>query len=577
MSRLNRMYPLLISWDRDRPYPEVTLDTRELQPTLRAGSVDCLWHHGFIANRAEIISKLGLAPSISDSAILMALYVRNGKEAARLIAGPFAWIIWDANAKELVAVRDRIGIQGLYYAAQGTEIILANRVELLLRSAAGLGTPNLRSIAAHINAEPPLDGETFYAKINAVVPGGILSVTQKEIKLTRYWRVAAQPTLNLTSDAGYADRFRELLFKVVAEYVPAKEVGVTLSGGMDSTTVAAALKSVSPDIPLVAFSWVSPELPESDESEYSSAAASYLGLPTTTLRADLHWPLSSRLGLETRMATPFCNAYTDLWMATYEVIRQCGITVLFSGYSGDHLFGGDVFSYPDLLLTGHWVELVRQVKANLPYSGLSLGDLIRVGVLSPIAQAYLPFKRKSRKRSVPWLTAQYQQIYLDCFADLEEHAYGLPGKQQRLDHLRDRSLAHIAENMNLLADDYEIELRHPLCDHRLFEFAATIPSTQTYRAAVRKIIMRNAMRGYLPDQVVGMIYKILPSAIVIRGLREREQSKVMALMTNMRAAEMGFVDERRLNENYSDYVSGKHDDDLFWDTLTLEDWLRRYF
>jgi asparagine synthase (glutamine-hydrolysing) len=122
-----------------------------------------------------------------------------------------------------------------------------------------------------------------------------------------------------------------------------------------------------------------------------------------------------------------------------------------------------------------------------------------------------------------------------------------------------------------------IELRHPLLDHRLFEFAASLPTAQTFAAGMRKIILRNAMRGRLPDEVVDRRGKTYPAAIARRGLRERERAKVWSLVTNMRAADLGFVDEQRLRQAYGDYLTGRSDSSLFWHTLTLEAWLRRYF
>ena len=139
------------------------------------------------------------------------------------------------------------------------------------------------------------------------------------------------------------------------------------------------------------------------------------------------------------------------------------------------------------------------------------------------------------------------------------------------------SLIRQVEATNRQAERNGVEFRHPLLDHRLIEFALSLPTDQTFRASQRKIIVRNAMRGLLPSSVIDMWDKILPSAIFHRGIREREQAKVWPLMTNMRAAEMGFVDEPKLRCAYQDYLDGKTDNTLFWHTLTLEDWLRRWF
>ncbi len=85
------------------------------------------------------------------------------------------------------------------------------------------------------------------------------------------------------------------------------------------------------------------------------------------------------------------------------------------------------------------------------------------------------------------------------------------------------------------------------------------------------------MKDFLPSSIINRRSKIYLGAVSHRGLRERETAKVWALMTNMRAAEMGFVDEARLREEYQRYLDGKTRSTLFWHTLTLEAWLRLYF
>jgi hypothetical protein len=244
--------------------------------------------------------------------------------------------------------------------------------------------------------------------------------------------------------------------------------------------------------------------------------------------------------------------------------------------SGDHLFGGGVYPYSDFLVTGRWLELVRQIRVILPYSGHNLAGLIRNMVLAPIVQTYLPFWRKVPS-PVPWLCKQYYRLYQECFAHLDKGAGMLPGRKLRLKILRDRLLPHLLEMTNLQAAGYEIELQHLLLDHRLIEFALSLPIERTFHDTNSKFIVRNAMRGYLPDDVLKLYYKITPETIARRGLREREQAKVWRLMTKMRAAELGFVDEKALQDRYEGYCNGEHQDETFWYTLTLEDWLRRYF
>ena len=247
--------------------------------------------------------------------------------------------------------------------------------------------------------------------------------------------------------------------------------------------------------------------------------------------------------------------------------------------SGDHLFGGNVFAYPDLLLTGRWLELARQIRYHLPRSSmkLSLSQIIRRMILSPTREAYLPGSKSKPPPPAPWLRPPYTELYQTELNRPPERHWMLPGRLGRFRMLSHPSLPRQVEAINRQAERNAVEFRHPLLDHRMIEFALSLPTDQTFRASQRKIIVRNAMRGLLPSSVIDMWDKIMPSAIFHRGLREREPAKAWPLMTQMRAAEMGFVDEQKLRAAYQDYLDGKTDDTLFWHTLTLEDWLRRWF
>ncbi|HYH45516.1 MAG TPA: asparagine synthase-related protein [Thermoanaerobaculia bacterium] len=131
--------------------------------------------------------------------------------------------------------------------------------------------------------------------------------------------------------------------------------------------------------------------------------------------------------------------------------------------------------------------------------------------------------------------------------------------------------------MNDLAAQHGVELRSPYLDHRLLEFATSIPAEQTFEGGVRKGIVRRAMAGRLPEEILTRHRKVMATPLFERGLRERETAKVWQLLTGMRAAELGWVDEGLLRAEYQSYLDGTTRRTRFWHALTLEAWLRRWF
>ncbi len=569
---------LLIIWDRSSQTPTAHSGSSEGD---KRGNVPgkekicCLWFTGFIANRSNLIRELNLPKDVSNSNLLVYLYQQYGNRAAQYLYGQFAWVLWESKRKILMAVSDRMGNHGIYYTLTGDTVILSNRVEPLLDRLPGPVTMNLRSVVGMLHGEAPLAGETFYEDIHAVEWGGLLTITPENIDTMLYWKLERQPLLRLSSDAEYAEALKELLFRVAAQYTPSCPIGIMMSSGMDSNSVAASLRMAVPSADITAFTLITPEVPDSDESQYSTAVSRHLHIPTVNIRADLYWPLSSAEGIKTPKSDPYYNFFAEIWEKTYREVNRRKINVLFTGSGGDNLFGGGITAYSDLLLSGRWVQLARQLHTHHIDTKMTFLKMIRRMILAPIIKAYVPGWREY-KPTVPWLARHYHDLYREYFGRAETSWRMLPGRTQRLTRLCLTNLRLGMAQIGIEGEEHGIQFRHLLLDHRLMEFAASLPTTQTFRPGKSKFILRNAMKGYLPDEVLNLRNKITPHALAHLGYGVREQDKVWPLLTHMRAAEMGFVDESKVQEAYKSYLDDSKQRKFIY-AAVVEDWLRRYF
>lgn len=207
---------------------------------------------------------------------------------------------------------------------------------------------------------------------------------------------------------------------------------------MDSTSVAAALRKVAPQSELTALRWIAPELPEADESRFSQAVRRRLGYADVIVWADRHWPMKNGSGIRTLRGSPFLGFYTELWDASFQAAREHGVRYLFSGVSGDNLFGGSIGAYADLLLTGRWRSLAAGIRGHLERWETSAAQVVRSRVLAPVAKTYLPFLRRRAIPALPWIGERHREAYV---GPLLEYPRGLlPGRQRRLQLLRERLL-----------------------------------------------------------------------------------------------------------------------------------------
>lgn len=532
------------------------------------------WTAGFIANRTELLPATGLPPTASDRDLLCALFLRHGTDSARKIEGPFVWILHDDAGGRLVASRDRAGAFAIYYRETAGRVAIGVRIRQLRTGSASLPL-NFRTLVAQIHGRAPLPTETCYAGVQALEPGTTLTVSAAGLSIERYWQLEARQTLRLASDAEYAEAVRELLLAVVERYRPDEPTAVALSSGLDSTAVAAALRQTTGSAPIALITWGTPDLPASDETAGAAAVAAHLGLPLDVLRGDELWPLSDDEGIRTLEEGPTIN-FRELWEGMFGRLRRQGIRVLLSGASGDHLFGGSgVLVYPDLLLSGRWRRLAGRLRSHRERSGELLTAIVYRDLLKPLARAYLPRRWTVARHRIPWLGQQFRQLVDEVLPPDSGRWRRLPGRRLRLRALTDDMLAHNLALVATLAAEHGIELRHPLTDHRLMEFATSLPLDQCLRAGLAKFVLRNSMQGLLPPSILEAPDKILPLALFERGLRHREKAKVQSLLRGMRSAELGLVDEQELRRAYRRYLETGRGT-LFWHTLTLEDWLRRY-
>lgn len=502
-----------------------------------------------------------------------------GAEAPERVEGPLSWVAW--NRECLTAVRDRLGLEPLYYAEKGSRLAVGPRPAELLRAVGLPPHPRLSSLVCHLNGQAPLAGECFLDGVQAVEPGTSVVFERRATRVERHWRLEIPPLLVLPSDADYASELRELLGEVAVQHGVLGRAGVSMSAGLDSTTVAAILRT-APGADLTALHRCAPELPQADESTEARAVAERLGIGFESLRADLHWPLSAAEGVVTDEDSPTLPPYVEAWQATWVRARELGLGTVYTGAGGDHLFGGSVIQpYADLLLRGRWRHLFRDLARHAEHRGVPSWRLLPAALLRPLARTYLPRWRPAGRSAVPWLgpvaRRRWRSIHGEALRRDGGHRPLLPARRDRLRFLTDARIAAQAGALARGARAHGVDLRHPLLDPRLLAFALSLPAEQCFAAGIDKAILRRAMQGVLPAAVLDRRQKVVPFAIFERGLAERETAKVRALITGMRSAEAGLVDERVLGEEYDRYVRGERGGGgLLWNALTLEDWLRRH-
>jgi asparagine synthase (glutamine-hydrolysing) len=460
--------------------------------------------------------------STCDTEVVLAAYSQWGDSCIERLRGMFALAIWDPRNATVLFARDRLGIKPLYFTNQGGRLLFASELRSLL-GVSGVGKTldplGLQSFLWHGFVAGP---GTMVQGIELLDPGAIMriSTSGRVLERRRYWKLPrSQPTSDTT--AAVADLEQELDRTVRMHLLADVPLGIFLSGGVDSSVVAAVAQRNS-NRPVVTFN-VGFEEAKFDESPYARDVGRRLG---TDHREIL---LSER-----RFAEHLDDAIESLDQPTFDAlntyfvsraVREAGLTVALAGTGGDELFGGYA-SFSDLPRARPLASVLGHLPARMRRGISSLASRILMGAGSEIAPqtrwgklADLLGTRGDRlgmyQVSYAIFTREMQRaLTLSGASNLD---YGLnPGRASELRELIEgqSDLAAISSlelanfvGERLLRDTdcasmaVSLEVRVPLLDHVLLESLSRVADTRRFEPLRRKELLKYMVREQLPASV----------------------------------------------------------------------------
>ncbi|CCH49302.1 asparagine synthase (glutamine-hydrolyzing) [Pseudodesulfovibrio piezophilus] len=232
----------------------IDLNDRSAQPMCTEDGRFCLVFNGEIYNFKEIRSRLhGLGHRFcreSDTEVLLHAYEEWGTDCLEMMQGMFAFAVLDTASGKVVLARDRLGIKPLYYSRHGETLYFASEIKSILAMLDGMPAFNERAAASYLSFRQPLEQDTFYQGIHSLRPGHILTFDKERLHTIQWWDCAQciEEQRDDKGEAFYADRLRELLtssirYRMISD-VP---VGAYLSGGVDSSAIATIMAGLSSD------------------------------------------------------------------------------------------------------------------------------------------------------------------------------------------------------------------------------------------------------------------------------------------------------------------------------------------
>lgn len=454
-------------------------------------------------SRAELIQRLAIEvhdlKNTPDNELILHAYRAWGEDCVDHLIGDFAFAIWDARRRNLFCARDHFGVKPFYYAQIGDCLVISNMLNCVRLHPAVSDELNERAIGDFLlvgsNEEPDT---TIFADIKRLPAAHTLTWSGGDVQARRYWTLPIQDEIRYKRESDYVDHFVELLDAAVEDRLRTDRVGVFMSGGMDSSTVAAtALKALlrkSTPFDLRAFTAVYDSMFPDQERYYSGLVAEKLNISIQYLMADDYRLYERWDQPELQKPEP---VHAPLSVISNDLHNQVAAhsRVSLTGEGGDAFLRPSVSYLLGLFKDMRWghllAEIYRHIREHrrLPRIGFRtrLRRLSRKSLYSTAYPEWLNPAFESRQN----LLERWERLHLNP-------AMVHPHRPEAYELLTNLFWSSLFESCDPGVTLLPVEVRHPLFDLRLVNYSLRLP---TLPWCVDKGIMRVAMRGILPEQV----------------------------------------------------------------------------
>jgi asparagine synthase (glutamine-hydrolysing) len=570
----------------------VDLETGQ-QPIFNEDTTVGVVFNGEIYNYPELQAELKAAghrfrTDHSDTEVLVHLYEQYGDEFLHKLNGMFAIALWDIPRRRLLLARDRAGIKPLYFSKVGGRLIFGSEIKSILQHPAVPREPDYTALSHYLSLKNIPTPLTAFQGIRQLGPGQFIAMEGGAPTQRVWWRPVFRENARLKEQEATA-RVRELLEDAVRLQMRADvPFGAYLSGGVDSSSVVALMSRIS-GRQVTTFSLV-----YSDDLDNKAADQKYARLVSQEFGTDHHeYVLSFREAADSIGAVldafdePF-SGVTSTFFITQLIAKH--VKVALSGDGADELFG----SYLAHRLAQPLYHLA-QLRDRAPTSLTAEENNLLQPYSSDLDYLAAVFDRGDevdrRVSLYLWTDAEKNELFSDKMRalsggaqtrDLIAKRYAESGTDDPLNRalycdfltlLPDQVLAFV----DRLSMAHSVEVRPPFLDHRLIEFAATIPGELKIRNGREKHILKESVRGLLPQAVIDRPKEgfVLPmDHWILNNLRD----KVEETLAPKRLAAHGLLRPERVRAILdAHYARAANYGPRIWNLMMLQLWWEKFF
>ncbi len=551
--------------------------------------------YNFQKLRNRLIEKGHIFQTNSDTETIIHLYEEKGDDFVTDLRGMFALAIWDEKKKKIILARDRLGKKPLHYLVDKDRLLFASEIKSILENKGVKREVDYEALDDFFSFICIPAPKTIFKDIKKLLPGHILIFTPNKTYIKEYWDVTYLPDEG-KDEKYYSERLLELLSSAVeCRLMSEVPLGAFLSGGIDSSAVV-ALMSTLLDHPVTTSSI--------GFKEEAFNELDFARLIAQRYKTNHYEQVVSQDAVDiiNKLIWHFDEPFADSSaVPTYYVSKTARehVTVALSGDGGDEVFAGYTRRY-------FYDRLENQIRGILP-------DFIRKGFLPPMAKYYpkldwLPgvLKIFRVKAILTNITLSPERAFFNSMSIFNDelknklYSHDLKTKLNGYDSFNlfkyyfDKtkgwdplSRAQYVDTKTYLPNDIlvkvdrmsmavSLEVRAPFLDHKLVEFAATIPSQLKLKGMISKYILKKTLRHLLPEEI--LTRKKMGFAVPI-GLWFKKELKNMTeeILFNSKCSQRGYFNIEFIRSMWDQHQQGiRNFSSQLWALFIFELWHQRF-
>jgi asparagine synthase (glutamine-hydrolysing) len=536
------------------PYPAVLAGAGPLRVAYsgqeRRGEGPLCLLDGYLDNASELSHDLGSHDGAPHEDLLAAAWLRWGRELPARMRGDFALLIWDEQRGEGLLARDQLGVRSMFIHEISGVLSFASEIRNLLALLPQRPSPDAVSVAHWITMSNRPGSATLYAGIHRLNPGSMLLLDRGGAREASYWAPRFADPVS-ASEPQLAHQVRATLDRAVALRISDGGLtGVLMSGGLDSSSIAAVAAAQAPGR-VSAQSAVFPDHPAVDESALIGDLRGALGLAGITAEVRAGGLLASAVESIREWDLPL-RSWGDFWaLPLLRSAAVAGVRITLGGDGGDELFGARAYLSADRLRAGHPLQALALVK-EMPGAGdrPPRREVARIFANTTLAGA-LPYRLhrllqapRARQALPGWLRASLARELLRSDDPLRWKRLDGPRWWAEIAHGLTRGVEEtgVFEHQRRRAASAGLQARHPLFDLELVELCLRLAPRATFDRYRSRPVLRAAMAGLLPDAVRLRPGKALFDSLLLDCLAGADGVHAQALLTDPRAELGAYVD-----------------------------------